>query len=223
MKFQAGSEIDRQHCLAIRHEYLRCKDSFERFEGVLGELESVGHTREIAHRAYNAYSAFILHLYELMLSALARDFGNTSVLSKNNRGKVAVRREGKDEEIELSDALDLVMTGATERTVTQRLNRARLAGASGDEAVEFLTELLPVSEGFSKKFRTMRNKVAGHVTYERIQQIDLSTFYHLYDNYLYVLYESLSETWGRETDEFPDFERVTDFLSALYSAPPRRG
>lgn len=222
MRFQAGSEIDRQHCLAIRHEYLRCKDSFDRFEAVLEELERFGHTREIAHRAYNAYSAFILHLYELMLSALARDFGNTAVLSKNNRGKVAVHREGKEEEIALSDAIDLVMNSATERAVTQRLDRARLAGASAED-IEFLTELLPVPEGFSKKFRTMRNKVAGHVTYERIQQIDLSTFYHLYDNYLYVLYLSLSETWGRETEEFPDFERVTEFLSALYSAPPHRG
>lgn len=222
MKFEIGSEVDKQHCKAIKHEYLRCKDSFERFESVLDNLEEAGHTRELAHKAYNAYSAFILHLYELVLSTQARDFGDTGVLATNNRRKVALKRNDKITEVPLHEALDLLLTGEMTRILNQHIYRAKLAGPQGIEQLEFFNELLPVPDQFSEKFRTMRNKVAGHVTYQRIREIDLSTFYHLYDNYLYVLYVTIGEHWGRQTAEFPDFEQVTDFLSALYSAPHRR-
>lgn len=218
VKFQSGSEIDRHQCMAIQHEFLRCKESFQRFEAVLDEMEHTGHTRELAHRAYNSYSTFILHLYELVLSTQAREFNDTSVLAVGKKSMVTLKRDGGDVKVKKSEALDLLITGVVARVLNQRIHRAELEGFSGASALAFLERLNPVPEEFSEEFRIMRNKVAGHVTYERISKIDLSSFYELYDDYLYLLYVSIGEYWVREAEEFPDFEQVTNFLSTLYKS-----
>lgn len=77
LKFKPGDETDRQHCIAMQHEFLRCHDAYVDFDTVGHILIQEGQNSWIAYRTYNAYSRFIHHLYEFLLGALARDKGDT--------------------------------------------------------------------------------------------------------------------------------------------------
>jgi len=80
MRFKTGDATDTEHCIALKHEFLRCEDAFRDFEtyGALmimkwqaeeqGRVTFPAHEKRlIAYKTYNGYSRFILHLYEFML------------------------------------------------------------------------------------------------------------------------------------------------------------
>lgn len=207
MKITPGSTIDEMHCLAIKHEYLRCRDAFELFRDTATGMVLSGHTRDAAYRAYNAYSGFILHLYEFLIALHARDYENTEVISSK-----AARAQGA----ERSDILDALVNEDTQRVVQARIDRIRQGSAPREEnALEHYTRLVPVPADFAATFRKMRNKVGGHVTYERIEDIDLTVFYQANHQYLYLLYRDLGDYWGRHCEELPDLANVTDFFKAI--------
>lgn len=81
-KFSAGDDIDQAHCIALRHEILRCKDSFDQFSCLAETMILQGRTPEISYRTYNAYTAFIHHLYEFLMGCLARDSGRPQITNK---------------------------------------------------------------------------------------------------------------------------------------------
>jgi hypothetical protein len=73
MKFQIGDTTDTALCVALKHEFLRCDDAFNDFASSAKIMITQGENRRIAYKTYNAYARFIHHLYEFMLSAVARD------------------------------------------------------------------------------------------------------------------------------------------------------
>jgi hypothetical protein len=90
MKFNVGDATDTAQCAALKHEFLRCEDSFRDFEtyGALmimkvqseaqGKQTPTAHEKRlIAYKTYNSYSRFIHYLYEFTLGAIAREFGDT--------------------------------------------------------------------------------------------------------------------------------------------------
>lgn len=136
MKFDSKSPIDAQHCLAIKHEYLRCRDAFTVFHDAATGIVLSGHTREAAYRAYNAYSSFILHLYEFIIALHARDLGDTEVVSKKAAQKAGWKRE---------EVLDALVNRTTHQVVQSRVERIERGEApSYENALSYYTQLLPL-------------------------------------------------------------------------------
>src|ERR1700730_10971936 len=83
MKFRIGDATDTALCVALKHEFLRCDDAFNDFASSAKIMIAQGENRRIAYKTYNAYARFIHHLYEFMLSAVARDRADTAPLSSD--------------------------------------------------------------------------------------------------------------------------------------------
>jgi hypothetical protein len=198
-------EIDRQHCLAIVHEYHRCKDAFNLFAATAEKLYATGQTREISYRAYNAYASFILHLYEFLVSLHARDLGVSEIRDSYGRKK--------------HELLDLLVQSTANKVVSNRISNIE-AGIAPEwkNHISSYQRLMPIPSAFAQSFRRMRNHVAGHVTYKRIGEIDLTKFYETYHPYLYLMYRDCGDWWANRSDEFPELEQVTDFLGAIARA-----
>jgi len=168
-----------------------------------------GHTRETAYRAYNAYSGFILHLYEFLIALHARDYGDTQVVSRQAAKKMNKQRE---------DILDALVNEDAERVVQSRIDRiVRGAAPSSENDLSYYTALLPLPADFAKDLRQTRNKIGAHVTYERVGEIDLTAFYLRYHPYLLLLFRDVGDYWGRHCEEIPDLAQVTDFFKAIFA------
>lgn len=197
-----NTEIDRQHCLAIVHEYHRCRDSFDLFCSIAEAIILQDQTREKSYRAYNAYASFIIHLYEFLISLHARDLGLTEIKNKGGRQKYEI--------------LDSLIQSTANKVVKNRIYMIEKGLAPKFENdIEFYKKLLPIPDDFSKQFRQTRNKISGHVTYERIKKIDLTKFYETNHTYLYLMYRDCGDFWSNRSNEFPELELVTDFLKSI--------
>ncbi len=203
MKFIIGDNVDSAHCTALKHEFLRCEDALKEFEQFAtqmimmaqvnhqrGRIPDVSESRFVAFRTYNAYARFIHHLYEFMVGALARDKTTTA-------------------HIEAVDA---------EQYITHHVNRilknkrkAIIDGTapSWENALGAYPERAP--KEFAAEFRKHRNKLTGHVKYER-SALSLTEFYDRYHKYMYMLYWDCLGHWGSHVDaDFPDLKEITDF------------
>ena len=205
MQIPIGTEIDSDHCRAITHEYYKCRDAFEQFRIVAEKIILTGQSREISYRAYNAYSYFIHHLYEFLMACHARGSGNTSITNK--KGK------------ERTKYLDSLIEKDIRKIVTMRIERIKRGDApSWENDISYYEGLLPIPSDFSSEFRTYRNKVSGHASYERIAELDLTKFYQKYHAYLYLLYKDIGEYWGGNSEDFPCLKDVTNFFGAIVNA-----
>jgi len=189
MKFQLGDLTDMALCVGLKHEFLRCEDAFNEFALAAKVTIAQGENRRIAYKAYNAYARFIHHLYEFMIAAVARERQDTARL----RPALA----------------DRYITGHTQRILTNRRS-AILNGTSPswENHISYYPERVP--ETFAARFRQFRNKVSGHVTFER-SALSLSDFYDQNHKYLYLLYRDAKSWWGRQEQEFPDLKEITAF------------
>lgn len=195
-------EIDRQHCAALVHEYHRCKDAFDAFAALAEGIILRGASRHDAYRAYNAYSDFILHLYEFLVAAHARDLGVT---------EITVPKPQKKHEL-----IDRLIQSTTARMVQRKIDSIeRCIAPEWENHISVYQKMLPVPQDFAQKFRRIRNKIGGHVSYERIKNIDLTRYYEENHGYLYLLYRECGDFWSRRGEEFPDLEIITDFFGAI--------
>jgi hypothetical protein len=207
MKFKVGDSTDSEHCIALKHEFLRCEDAFKDFEtyGTMmvmrAQAEAQGtaastaeETRLIAYKTYNAYSRFIHHLYEFMVGATAREKGNTAQMEAVDR--------------------DRYITSHAQRILTGR-RQAILNGTAPvwENHISAFPEKVPAN--FAEQFRRIRNKVSGHVTHER-STVSLSEFYDDFHKYVYMLYHNCRGHWSILRDkEFPDLSEITKFSVLL--------
>jgi hypothetical protein len=210
MKFAVGDNVDALHCLAIKHEYLRCRDAFELFREAAEGIIMLGHDRDAAYRAYNAYSSFILHLYEFLIALHARDYGDTEVVSLK-----AAKAEG----VERHDVLDALVNEDAHKVVQARIDRITSGRAPRHEnSLDYYTKLLPVPSSFAETLRRTRNIIGAHVSYKRVGVFDLTAFYRTYHPYLYLLFRDIGDYWGQRSDVIPDLANVTDFFKAIREA-----
>jgi hypothetical protein len=201
MKFEAGSEIDSDLCRVLEHEFYRCQDAFEQFEFFGKLLIQNDGNKKIAYYAYNSYAYFILHLYEFLQGCMARELRNTNITNKNN--------EVKAKWIE----------GYINRNAQQIMDRFRddiMNGTAPSWVNDIRCYDVKVPGNFGQDFRKYRNKVAGHVAYERAASFDLSDFYSKYHKYLYSLYRASVPHWGKK-DDMPDLKQITSFSLLLKS------
>lgn len=221
------SETDRLHCMAIRHEYLRCKDAFELFVAQGESIVLQGHSHQRAYRAYNAYSSFIHHLYELYMALFARDHQVVDI-----KNSPAIKAWVKDEKAKRTGeekskiGAHTYTDGALNEQVYLQANQwlssidRRTVSANVCPRSQFEC-MLPVDQDFGPAFRSMRNKIAGHVTYERIELVKLTEFFQKYHPYLCMLYRNVGgSSFGRYLDTVPDFGEVTSFLETCIPPNP---
>lgn len=202
MKIKIGTEADYHQCIAIKHEYYKCRDAFEQFRQFAEHLILTGHDRYKSYRTYSAYSYFIHHLYEFLLACHARDFENKEITNK--RG------------LEKNRFIEALIEEDAYRVVNSRMDRIKRGQApSYENDISYYENLLPIPKSFAADFRIYRNKVMGHASYERTKDLNLTKFYLNYHCYLYLLFVDVGEFWGREGKEFPEFEDVTNFMKAL--------
>lgn len=195
-------EIDRQHCAALVHEYHRCKDAFDVFASLAEKIILRGASRHDAYRAYNAYSDFILHLYEFLIAAQARDLGVTDITVPRGKQK--------------HELLDRLIQSITTRIVQRKINSIeRGIAPEWENHISAYQKMLPVPQDFAEKFRRIRNKIGGHVSYERIKEIDLTRYYEENHKYLYLLYRECGDFWCHQGEEFPDLEIINDFFGVI--------
>lgn len=201
MKIKLGTDTDYHQCIAITHEYYKCRDAFEEFRISAENLILTGHDKYKSYRTYNSYSYFIHHLYEFLLACHGRDFENKDITDKREERNLLI-----DSLIE-EDAI---------RVVSSRIDRIRCGKAPNDENdISYYKNLLPIPESFAKDFRVYRNKLSGHASYERTKLLNLTEFYLKYHFYLYLLFKDVGEFWGRRGNEFPELEDVTNFMKMM--------
>ena len=212
MKFATGSDTDIAHCIALKHEFLRCEDAFKEFEKFgtamimtaqahekSGAPATANESRWMAFKTYNAYARFVHHLYEFLLGALARERGDTA----------RIRAEDADRWIQAN----------AQRVLTGRRS-AILNGTapSWENHISAFPENVPPE--FAAEFRAVRNKANGHVTHERASK-SLTEFYDKNHKFLYMTYWNCLGFWGAHRNEvFPDLQEITDFSILITKSAP---
>lgn len=196
MKFEAGSDLDSDHQVALTHEFYRCEDAFQLFH-FYGEMMVIkGKSNEVSYLAYNAYADFIHHLYEFLMGCFARDTGNTNITNKKVNEKLLV--------------IEHYITRHAQRVMGQYKDAIK-DGRAPDWVNDISYYDVPVPSEFAKDFRQYRNKISGHVAYERSSQLNLSEFYQKYHKFLYYMYRDSIHYYGRKNGDFPNLKDITDF------------
>ena len=197
MKFKVGDKTDADHCCALTHEFLRCRDAFKEFEQFATIAVLKGQTPLLSYRKYNAYSAFIHHLYEFIRGAHARDAQNTKITDK----KLTRAERAKLDEDYIASHVQRLLT--KRRTAIQN-GTAPL----WENDISYYPEKVPPE--FAKEFRRHRNLTHAHVSHERASKINLSDFFAKYHKYIYLLYRDCS-WWEPRDQQFPDLKQITTF------------
>jgi len=196
VKFIAGDITDSSHCTVLVHEFFRCDDAFKEFQYYGQKMIMQGNSREISYKAYNAYASFIHHLYEFLLGCLIRENGNTDITNNKKR---------KEHEV-----IECYIMHHAQRVMNQY--RDAIQNGTAPIWVNNLSYYdVTVPTDFAKDFRIYRNKVIGHVSYERVSTLNLSEFYEKYHKFLYYIYKDSLRWWGKRLEEFPDLKDITDF------------
>ncbi len=196
MRFEVGDSTDTKLCHVLSHEYYRCDDSFKQFCFFAEKMIMKGQKQELSYRAYNAYADFIHHLYEFYLGCHARDNKNTNITNKKNEERTRII-EGY-----ILHHAQRIMDGIRDSIKN---------GTAPDWVNDIGYYDVTVPSKFAKDFRQYRNKVCGHVAFERSSELKLSEFYQKYHKYLYSMYRDAMHWWGSRGDEFPDLKEITAF------------
>jgi len=162
------------------------------FEVFAWSLISKGQNKWVAYRAYNAYSRFIHSLYEFLLGARLREHG--------------VTRDNANE-----DELDAYAMMQAQRILESR--RSDIVKGLAPDWENSLNDFpASVPPDFAKDFRRHRNKLSGHVTYERASKMSLTEFYRSYHKFVHMLYHDAAMHWSQHRkEEFPELGEVTKF------------
>lgn len=196
---------DKKHCTALHHEFLSCEDAYNDFIGLQKE-GLADNNRRTAYMKYNAYSRFILHLYEFLIGATKREIG-LQIVQEAEGGKsiFSFRRT-----IPHKDA-DLIIQGRTELLL--KIYRGDIISGRSTKSLFGYPETVP--EQFATEFRNCRNHIIGHVSLKRAK-LNLTQFYADYHKLLLLHFENAQTHWGIENlKEFPDLEEITRFNAVI--------
>jgi hypothetical protein len=198
MRFKIGDKVDNDQCIALEHEFLRCRDAFKECEQFATVAALRGRNPWLSYRMYNAYSAFAHHLYEFMRGAHAREEQNTKITSK----RLTAAEKAKLDE-------DYISLHAQRLLTNRRTAIQNGTAPSWENDIIYYPERVP--KEFAKDLRQFRNWTHAHVSHERSSGLDPSEFFSKYHKYLYLLYRDCS-WWEPRGEEFPDLNQITTFM-----------
>lgn len=200
---------DKFLCYAIVHEARRAVDAYLEFDSAVRDMADKGHSAMGAYNAYNAYSYFILHLYEFCMACFDREVLTGQLRVDERIWKNARSRSGVTDDLLCSAAWNAVNF---------------VAGFPGELSPRILSDLKRIKSirdiaDFGEAFRRTRNHVAGHATYKRVLEHDLSAFFSRYHLLLVCLLSHNSGFWQATSEEIDTIPTVTDFLEAALVRP----
>ncbi len=193
MKFEIGDETDKLHCMALRHEFLRCDDALILFNKYKSIALIHGRNRALSIRCYNAYASFTQSLYEFYYGCCAREQRDTEVC-KDNRSRTAI--------------IDSYMSHHARR-VLDSLQPDIEVSAPPHHLTEESEALV---ESFPEELRRARNKCAVHADHKRVKSISLAQFYNRYNHLMQLLHSDAKSWWSSQEIPFPDLHEITDFM-----------
>ena len=187
---------------ALLHEILRCRDAYEAFAYHAGRLILGGKDKRLAYSAYNAYSYFLLQLFEFYSAIIETEIELPA---------------GKKQR---ADRIDQILTEEAQRALNRRIHAIEGGYApSWENDISYYQE--PVPNSFGSDLRKHRNKTAGHASKDRITGYSLSQFYRRYHRIVMVLFYENHFTWLSHAEkEWPDLGEVTDFSVAIHKSNP---
>lgn len=201
MKFELGDATDSALTTAIAHEFILCKDSFERFVHY-SSLNIMGARDKLTKiRSHDAYTSFLHHLYEFHVGCIKRDRRNLNSLNYQ--------------------ILDRIFN-----TEVRKLLRNRIHAIENGYAPSWENHIsvyqIEVSEEFGAQFRHIRNRTA-HVSTKRAtpsSELPLAEFYRRYHKFIYLLYYSAQWMWTTKDIEAQNWKSIEDFdLSVQLTGP----
>ncbi len=156
MNFRIGDNIDSNHCIALKHEFLRCRDSFEEFKFFATAMISGSKSNWLSYKMYNAYADFILHLYAFMEGCLARETETTKVKDRKDTKAYKVTEN--------------YINSHVYRILTyKRTDILKGRAESWENDISYYSEEVP--NDFASDFRNYRNNINGHVSHERTEKL----------------------------------------------------
>jgi hypothetical protein len=189
-----STEQDSDLIVTIYHESFLMKASFDAFEllaqkQILNTLNSVEKVR-----LFSAYTSFLHHLYELYVACFMREQGDDKGFSG---------RSGADKK-------DKLFTSETRRVFRQFCTRLTEGQGYGwENHISYYDIEIPAD--FSLKFRKIRNSTAHAITERNSKENDLTDFYSNYHKFIYELYRSARDYWGRFEIDNLDMKSIGDF------------
>lgn len=201
MKFTAGDETDMLLNKAIYHEFCRCQDAFDMFMQVSRVMIFKGHTTEVAYFAYNSYTSFLHHLYEMSIALRHRQLADTSPSLKGTKFKKQHERH------------DAYFNSLAQRIMDRYAHNIK-KGIAPIWVNDLSYYEVTVPEEFGQDFRQIRNKTLAHVDARRVRDYDLTDFYTKYHKFVYEIYRDQLAIYGNSERQY-DFEQVTKFSLVL--------
>lgn len=192
VKFEIGDTTDIALSTAIAHEFILCKDSFERFIYYSG-LNILGQRDKLTKiRSHDAYASFLHHLYEFYVGCITR-----------NRREI--KKLGWQQ-------LDPFFNTEVRKLLGHRIDAINNGYApSWENHISYYQVEVP--EEFGSHFRRIRNRTA-HVSFKRVMpstEISLAEFHARYHMFVYLLYYSAQWIWTTEDIEAQDWKSIEDF------------
>jgi len=194
MEFQVGDKIDSALVKTVTHEFSRCQVALNQFIYLKTQnmLSGNSEDKKISIAIYNAYSLFVLHLYEFYIGCIIRGRMNTTKLKW--------------------DVLDNIINFEVDKTLTNwRDSIDNNYAPSWANHRSYYEDSCPPEFGID--FRSIRNSIA-HVDYRRIDgenRIKLSDFYLKYHKYIMLLFEQGRYLWTIKDYNHIDLGDVSEF------------
>lgn len=201
MKFEIGDATDNALTTTIAHEFVLCKDSFERFAHY-ASLNIMGRRDKLTKiRSHDAYASFLHHLYELYVGCIKRDMHDL-----------------KDIDHRL---LDRMFNSEVRKLLNKRIHAIENGYAPSWEN-HISVYQVEVPEEFGTQFRRIRNRTA-HVSIKRAKpksEMSLADFYERYHKFVYLLYYA-AQWWSTKDIEAQDWKAIEEFDLSVQAADPK--
>lgn len=191
MKFEIGDTTDNALTTTIAHEFILCKDSFERFTHYAG-MNIMGKRDKLTKiRSHDAYSSFLHYLYEFYVGCIKRDMHDLKKLDPS--------------------LLDRMFNAEVRKLLNNRIHAIENGYAPSWEN-HISVYQVEVPEEFGTQFRRIRNRTV-HVSIERARpnnDLSLAEFYHRYHKFVYLLYYA-AQWWTTKDIEAYDWKSIEEF------------
>lgn len=191
-KFKTGDDTDKALHITLAHEFLLCKESFDRFiyfssMNILGKRDKF-----TIIRSHDAYSRFLSHLYEFYVGCIQKERCDTGKIPHGD--------------------LDKLFNAEVTRILYSKVHAIENGYAPSWEN-HISVYQVDVPDDFGTQFRRIRNRTS-HVSIKRAEpssELSLVEFHKKYHKFVYLLFAMPLWSWSAENIEKEDWMSIEDF------------